>query len=150
MTSGPEYVEVPITLQAKTSQAIVVTGMTLNVTSSKAVPSHGSVVKATGCGGGMEERIFDATPPSTPSSVQPQIVSGKADGVGFPYKVTSGDPEQLSVRLNPVDRDILFTITITWISDGEIKRTTIDDNGIGYHVMGSGNLPVFSTGDLYN
>ncbi|AOR35795.1 hypothetical protein BFF78_36215 [Streptomyces fodineus] len=139
----------PITLQAVTDQAIVVTGMSLNVTSSEAVPTRGSIIKATDCGGGVDERLYEVTLPSVASAVQPRIVGTGANGVGFPYKVTSGDPEQLTVRLNPVDRDIRFSVTVTWVSDGEINTSKLDNDGHGYRVMGAGNLPQYAEKDLH-
>ncbi|WP_330260905.1 hypothetical protein OG586_35185 [Streptomyces murinus] len=150
LTNGPEYVEMPITLQAATDQAIVVTGMSVNVTSSEAVPTRGSIIKTTGCGGGVDERLYEVTPPAVASSVQPRIEGTGANGVGFPYKVTSGDPEQLTVRLNPVDRDIWFTVTVTWVSGGEIHTSNLDNNGRGYRVMGAGKLPQYTEKDLYH
>ncbi|MEU6510548.1 hypothetical protein [Streptomyces sp. NPDC046942] len=150
LAKGADYVEMPITLQAATDQAIVVTGMSLNVTSSQAVPTRGSLIKPEGCGGGVDERLYEVTTPSVPTSVQPRIVGTGAKGVGFPYKVTSGDPEQLTVRLDPVDRDIRFTVTVTWVSDGEINTSTLDNNGRGYRVMGAGNLPQYTEKDLYH
>ncbi|MCH0542453.1 hypothetical protein I3F58_23445 [Streptomyces sp. MUM 203J] len=122
LTGGPEYVEIPITLHASTGQVIVVTGITLDVTSSEGVPKRGSIIKQDGCGGGMDKRLYEVTLPSEPTSVQPQVVGAGGNGVGFPYKVTSGDPEQLSVRLNPVERDVRFTLTVSWVSDGEISN----------------------------
>ncbi|MFF1681079.1 hypothetical protein ACFVYG_34180 [Streptomyces sp. NPDC058256] len=152
-----EDVSMPITMQALTDQAIVVTGMTLNALSSKAVPRHGSIVDGEGCGGGIDERLYGVTLPTVPSSVQPQIVGKRENGVTFPYKVTSDDPEVLTVRLNPVDRDVRFTVTVDWVSEGEIGSTTLDNkpdgsdsrNGSGYRVMGAGNLPVYELSDLY-
>ena len=149
LTNGPEYVEVPITLQAATDQAIVVTGMTLNVTLSKPVPQRGSIIKANGCGGGIDERLYEVTLPSAPLSVQPHVVGTGSGGVAFPYKVTKGDPEQLAVRLNPLDRDTQFTVTVTWVSDGEIRTSTLDNDGRGYRVMGAGGLPRYAETDLY-
>ncbi|ROP44155.1 hypothetical protein EDD94_7937 [Streptomyces sp. PanSC9] len=149
LTNGPEYVEMPITLQAATDQAIVVTGMTLNVMSSKAVPKRGTIIRSTDCGGGVDERLYEVTPPPVASAVQPRIVGRGANGVGFPYKVTSGDPEQLTLRLNPVERDIHFSVTITWVSDGEIHTSKLDNEGRGYRVMGAGNLPQYSEKDLH-
>lgn len=153
-----EDVSLPITMQALTDQAIIVTGMTLNVLSSKAVPEHGSIVDGEGCGGGIDERRYAATLPAVPSSVQPQIVGKRENGVTFPYKVTSDDPEVLTVRLNPVDRDVRFTVTVDWVSEGEISSTTLDNKpegsrlrkGSGYRVMGAGKLPVYELSDLHS
>ncbi|MFD9813719.1 hypothetical protein [Streptomyces sp. NPDC059080] len=150
LTKGPEHVEIPITLQAATSQAIVVTGMSLNVTSSKPVPQSGSIVKASDCGGGVDERLYEVTLPTVQTSAQPRVVGMGKNGVGFPYKVTSGDPEQLTVRLKPVDRDIRFTVTVTWVSDGETSTSTLDNDGHGYRVMGPGNLVQYAPIDLYH
>ncbi|GES31004.1 hypothetical protein AB0G60_09335 [Streptomyces angustmyceticus] len=130
---------VHVTLQAKTGQAIVVTGAQVSVLSSRSLPERGAVVKATDCGGGMDERAFDVDLRATPVALKPTVERTAQGAVvrsrDFPYKVSSGDPEQLAFHVKNVDRDVRFAITLKWVSEGEPGRTRLDNGGRGYRVM---------------
>ncbi|MFG2173753.1 hypothetical protein ACGFMO_20685 [Streptomyces niveus] len=51
-----EPADLSLTLQAKTSQAVVVTGLQIKVLSNKPLPESGVMVGVEGCGGGMTPR----------------------------------------------------------------------------------------------
>lgn len=126
------------TLQGESGQAIVVTGAEVTVLSSEPLPATGSVI-ADECGGGVDERVFDVDFSQSPVTVEPQIrrtANGTTVGRDFPFKVSSGDPEQFTFDLQNIDRDVRFAITLKWVSNGEPGSTRLDNGGRGYRVMG--------------
>ncbi|MEU4886350.1 MULTISPECIES: hypothetical protein [Streptomyces] len=151
--AGSEPVEMPITLQAKTSQAIVVSGLEVRVLSRVEVPVNGSIIEPDGCGGLMSERRFDVNLKSLPASIEPHVDRRKGgsgdDVVDFPFKITSNDPEQVLLLLDPIDEDIRFSVKVEWVSGGEYGSVTLDNDGRGYRVIGPGNLPSYPKAELY-
>ncbi|MEV6175358.1 hypothetical protein AB0L99_45155 [Streptomyces sp. NPDC051954] len=141
-------VELPLTLQAKTSQAVVITGVKVKVLSNTALPASGVIVNPDGCGGGMTPRVFDVDLTATPVPVQP-VASGDGETVDFPLKVSDSDPEQLSLQLDPGDHDVRFTVQVEWVADGEYGSEVLDNNGLGYRVMGNGDIPAYDKAELY-
>ncbi len=144
---------VNVTVQAPTSQAIVLTGAKVSVLSARPLPARGSVVDAE-CGGGMDERAFDVDLRTDPVSVRPSEVRTGQGGViksrDFPFKVSSGDPEQFVFNVKNVARDVRFAITFSWVSDGQPGSTRLDNGGRGFHVMGlPKNLPRYSRVDVF-
>ncbi|MEU5060179.1 MULTISPECIES: hypothetical protein [unclassified Streptomyces] len=140
--------EFPITLQAKTEQSIVITGVQVKVLSSKAIPRRGLILEPDGCGALVWPRTFTVNligAPITTKPVKPD--TGKAP-VDFPFKVSTKDPEQVTLQLAPGDRDIRFTVKVEWVTDGEPGSKLLDNGGKGYRVMGRGNLPTYSQAKL--
>ncbi|TBO59531.1 hypothetical protein EYS09_11630 [Streptomyces kasugaensis] len=145
-------VSVIATLQAGTDQAIVVTGAKVSVLSSGSLPGQGTVIHDE-CGGGVDERAFDLDFSQNPVTVKPQIqhtANSAKTGRDFPFKVSSGDPEQFVFHVAKLRRDVRFAITLSWVSDGEPGTTRLDNGGRGYHVMGNPQgLPSYPVSALY-
>ncbi|MEU6252461.1 hypothetical protein [Streptomyces sp. NPDC047043] len=145
---GYRPAELPLTLQAKTDEAIVVTGVEVEVRSSQDSPTLGTVTDPHGCGGGMNARKFDVRLTQTPVPVVAAAGSG-SKAKDFPFTVSASDPKQLSLRLDPSDQDIRFSVKVEWVADGEYGSVTLDnddarepaDRGQGYRVMGRPELP---------
>ncbi|MFE9842102.1 hypothetical protein [Streptomyces goshikiensis] len=140
-----QVVTASVTLQAKTDQSIVVTGVRVDVISVKPVPHTGQVIDAEGCGSGIDVRPFDVDLASHPVSVKPTLTK-RADGgqkraPGFPFKVSSKDPEQLELMFPSVQGDVRFSMTVDWVSEGKPGSVKLDNGGAGYRVMGLGGLP---------
>ncbi|MFJ8001143.1 hypothetical protein ACIQ7D_29130 [Streptomyces sp. NPDC096310] len=140
--------ELSLTLQAKTSQAVVVTGVKVKVLSNRAVPSSGFVVYGE-CGGGMTPRRFDVSLAKTPVPVRPAAPAKGDEVVDFPFKVADSDPEQLTLQLRPGERDIRFTVEVEWVADGEHGSKILDNAGQGFRVMGTGDLPTYGYGEMF-
>ncbi|MFD7082992.1 hypothetical protein [Streptomyces sp. NPDC059918] len=140
-----EAVTAPLTLQAKTDQSIVVTGVRVDVIAAKPVPTTGQVIDAEDCGSGIDVRPFDVDLASQPVSVRPTVTKGadgsQKRGPDFPFKVSSEDPEQLELRFPSVQGDVRFSITVDWVSEGKPGSVKLDNDGAGYRVMGLGGLP---------
>ncbi|GAA2615717.1 hypothetical protein GCM10010304_81350 [Streptomyces roseoviolaceus] len=150
--TADDPVTIHATLQGESGQAIVVTGAEVTVLSSEPLPKTGSVIDAE-CGGGIDERTFDVDFSQSPVAVEPQIRSvanGTTMGRDFPFKVSSGDPEQFTFDLKNVSRDVSFAITLKWVSNGEPGSTRLDNGGRGYRVMGlPTKVPRYPLGALY-
>lgn len=137
-----------LTLQAKTSQAVVVTGLRIKILSSKPLPEAGVMISPDGCGGPMIPRKFVIGLTKSPVSVDP-VAPDSGELVDFPLKVADSDPEELELHLAPGDRDVRFTVAVEWVADGEGGSTVLDNDGKGYRVMGKPDLPVYAPKDLY-
>lgn len=139
---------VSLTLQAKTSQAVVVTGLKIKILSSEPLPESGVMVTVEGCGGPMSPRVFEVGLTKSPVSVDPVAPDG-GELVDFPLKVSDSDPEELELLLVPGDRDVRFSVAVEWVADGEGGSTVLDNDGRGYRVMGKPDLPTYTPKDLY-
>ncbi|MFE0765250.1 hypothetical protein [Streptomyces smyrnaeus] len=131
--------ELFVTVQAKTSQAIVITDAKVSVLSRKPLPKRGFIKPPPGCGGGMTLRPFEVNL-KDPASVRPlteRTGQGKVKkGRDFPFKVSSSDPEQFVFQVKRVRQDVRFELTLNWVSEGETGTTRFDNGGRGYRVMG--------------
>lgn len=139
---------ITLTLQAKTSQAVVVTGVQFKILSSKPLPASGLLVSPEGCGGGMTPRRFEVGLTKSPVSIDP-VAPDSGELVDFPLKVADSDPEGLELLLAPGNRDIRFTVAVEWVADGESGSTVLDNDGKGYRLMGKPDLPTYAVKDLY-
>ncbi|MCF3961666.1 hypothetical protein [Streptomyces fuscigenes] len=155
ITTTESWPVVSATLQAKTDQAIVVTGAKISVLSQGPLPKRGMVVDVTGCGSGLDPRAFDLDLRTSPAILKPTIEhtaqGGTVKSRNFPFKVSSGDPEQFAFNVRHVTGDVRFAITLTWVSDGEPGTTRLDNGGRGYRVMSlPKNLPHYSFAEFLN
>ncbi|MFH8569281.1 hypothetical protein [Streptomyces sp. NPDC017993] len=137
----------PITLQAKTDEAIMVIGVEVNVVSSKPPPTDGRVAEPMGCPAALKGRAFDVDLTRIPSPVvAPAGKAGSHQATDLPFTVTAEDPEQLNLRLRPGSRDVRFTVKVEWVADGKYGSVTLNgdedrdgDGEPGYRVMGPGD-----------
>ncbi|GAA0927490.1 MULTISPECIES: hypothetical protein [Streptomyces violaceusniger group] len=141
--------ELPITLQSAANQAIVVTGVKIQVLSNKKLPRRGLIIDPDGCGGLLFPRTFAVDLTRAPITATPVPPDTGKNPVDFPFKVSANDPEQLTLRLDPGNRDIRFTVEVNWVTDGEPGKKILDNGGNGYRVMGRSNLPSYQRGKLY-
>ncbi|MGW0560722.1 hypothetical protein ACWDZ4_08805 [Streptomyces sp. NPDC003016] len=138
----------PVTLQAKTDEAVMVIGVEVSVVSSGSPPEGGAVAEPKGCPVVLKGRAFDVDLTRTPTPVVPAV--DEADGrqsADLPFTVTADDPEQLNLRLSPGGKDVRFTVKVEWVADGKYGSVTLNgeeedrgrDGGSGYRVMGQGD-----------
>ncbi|MET9593098.1 hypothetical protein ABZY45_19430 [Streptomyces sp. NPDC006516] len=146
-SSDDDPADLALTLQAKTSQAIVVTGVTVRRLSAGPVPRAGSIVNME-CGGSMSPRVFDVDLMATQIRLRP-VSSDGSKAVGFPLKVSDSDPEQLSLKLLPGSHDVRFSVEVNWISEGEAHSETVADGAPVLRVTGPGRLPVYSYAETF-
>jgi len=142
--------ELPLTLQTKTSQAIVVTGLTVRVLSRRSLPDSGLVIDSYFNGAPqVPTHVFEVDLTRSVQTLASQSQDDKEDFpyvvedevTDFPYKVSDSDPAQLVLLLDPGQRDVRFIVEVEWVSDGERGSEVLDNHGQGYRVMGQGDLP---------
>ncbi|RII06971.1 hypothetical protein DSC45_34655 [Streptomyces sp. YIM 130001] len=88
----------------------------------------------------MTPRVFTVDLTKSPAQARPEKSPGKKSA-DFPLKVSDSDPEQVSLLLEPGDREIRFAVEVMWIAGGESGVEVLDNNGLGFRVMGDGNIP---------
>ncbi|MCQ4211522.1 hypothetical protein [Streptomyces longispororuber] len=142
---GDDPATLALTLQARTSEAIVVTGVTIHRVSAGPVPRKGSVIEME-CGGALSPRVFNV------DLMRPQIrlvpvAKGAGKAVDFPFTVSAGDPEELDLQMFPGGHDVRFSVEVHWISEGEEHSETVMDGTQAFRVIGPGRLPTYSFGD---
>lgn len=134
----------PLVLQAKTDEAIVVTGIRVNVLSAEALPKDGEEPSPPGnCVVTAHEPMFDVNLTQTPVSVVSTARRAEPDRTDFPFTVSADHPKQLTLRINPGKRDVRFSLKVEWVADGEYGSAILDNGidrdprkGHGYRVTG--------------
>ncbi|MFF4838257.1 helix-turn-helix domain-containing protein [Streptomyces sp. NPDC001315] len=141
---------VQVTIQGRTEQSVLLTGMRLTVTSRKNAPAKGITVGYGQCGGGVSERRFDIdlskTPPTWKAKPARDDFTDEvtAPAVVFPYKISLTDPEVFNlttVKGCGAGIDCTFTIDLVWVADGKTGHTTVDNNGTGFRDITPTGLP---------
>lgn len=140
---------VEATIQGRTQQSVILTGMRVQVTSREPAPTHGIVVSYGECGGGVEVRNFDLDLSRTPPTytAKPADNFGKVTpAVKFPYKISLSDPEVF--KLTPVkgcgpNKDCTYTVTLQWVADGKTGTTVLDNHGKGFRDLNPKDLPAY-------
>ncbi|MDN3022634.1 hypothetical protein [Streptomyces sp. S.PB5] len=131
-----------VTLQAPSATAIVVTGVTAELMSSRPLPTSGTLREPFGCGAAMAQRAFDVRLDGRGSTVR--AAEGSAD---FPFKVAGADPEYLEFQVRTeLPREVRFRLRVSWVTQGEARESVLDDGGKGYRLMGPNRLPSFRPG----
>ena len=133
--------DMTVTLQAETSHAIVVDDIRVKVLENRPLPSSGVAANGGGCGGNMEQDFFDIRLNDVSPSVNP-ATNYSGERFDFPFKVSASDPESIALRLYPGKRDITFSLTVHWISEGEDQETVVKHDTNRFRVLGySSRLP---------
>lgn len=127
---------VTVTLQSEAKEPIIITSAQVNVLSRQVPP-----VAVGKCVSAQKVRAFSVNL----DKENPTLVRSKSkddDEVpGFPYKVSSGDPEVLSLEFVTRRDEVRFTITINWVQAGKKQSTTLDHDGKGYLVTPVRRVP---------
>ncbi|MFD0036958.1 hypothetical protein ACFVIZ_04845 [Streptomyces anulatus] len=120
---------VTVTLQSEAKEPIIITGAQVNVLSRQVPP-----IAVGHCVSAQDVRAFSANlDKENPTLVRPKNEDGD-EVPGFPYKVSSGDPEVLSLKFVTKRDEVRFSITINWVQAGKKQSTTLDHDGKGYLV----------------
>jgi hypothetical protein len=140
---------VQVTVQGRTRQSVILTGMRVDVTSSRPAPQHGIVVSYGQCGGGVDVRHFDLDL----SAVPPTYTAKPADNFGkitpaveFPYTISLDDAEVF--ELVPAkgcgkNKDCTYTVTLQWVADGKVGTTVVNNHGQGFRDLSPDRLPAY-------
>ncbi|MEO3751950.1 helix-turn-helix transcriptional regulator [Streptomyces sp. B6B3] len=137
---------VEITLQGRSSTAVVLQALHVRVVE-RAAPARGNVLRMNdGCGGALTPRFFDvdldaARPVAR--SVAGNDTGTEIPAVTFPYRVSADDPEVLLVDARTVDCDCRWYLELEWSSQGRSGSVRIDDHGSPFRTSGVEGLPQY-------
>ncbi|MEV4440961.1 hypothetical protein AB0K09_18470 [Streptomyces sp. NPDC049577] len=145
---------VDMTVQGRTEESVLLTGMEVNVLRSAPPPTHGVIINtAFGCGGAEPQRPFTADFGHRPVKVTAD--AGQDDDgkpippVRFPFKVSLTDPEDFLVHAKNIAGDCAFAIVLHWVADGKAGTTTLDNGGKGFRLISTNSLPSYRfNGDM--
>lgn len=135
-------VTLPLVLQAKTDQAVMVTGIKVKVLSDVPLPKDGQKPSPATCTGTAHEPMFDVNLTQSPVPVVPTAKKAESNRTDFPFTVSADAPKQLSLRINPGKGDVRFALKVEWVAGGEYGSATLGNDrdprteGSGYHVAG--------------
>lgn len=139
---------VNVTVQGTSAQAVILTGITIDVVSRRA-PLSGTHV-AEPCGDAFWARYFDVELDADPPAIGPSLdrrVEVALEGteqpepIDFPYTVDAGDPELFSLLARTGSCDCEWTATLHWQDRGSDGQTAITDDGKPFRVTATGNGP---------
>jgi hypothetical protein len=119
----------PLVLQAKTDEAIVVTGIKVNVLSDETPSKDGEEPSPDNCAGHAHDPMFDVNLTQTPVPVVSTARRAEPDRTDFPFTISADHPKQLTLRINPGKRDVRFSLKVEWVADGEYGSAILD-NGV--------------------
>lgn len=135
---------VRITVQGKTSSAVVLEALRVRVVGRSAPVERNVYFMDNGCGGSLTPRSFDVNLDASRPVAAPR--SGH-DGenaipaVRFPYRVSVSDPEVLLVTGRTVSCDCRWYLELEWSSGGRTGAVRIDDHGGPFRTSAITGMP---------
>ncbi|MFJ3164372.1 hypothetical protein [Streptomyces kanasensis] len=119
---------VEVTIQNPSDKAIVLTRLEISVKKRTEPVPNSLMHVGTGCGEGLQERLFSIDLDAGNPKLSPQIDASGKRTPDFPYKVSSDDPEVF--KLNGYSEKMVeWTATLHWVADGKEGKTEIDNGG---------------------
>ncbi|MEU5070907.1 helix-turn-helix domain-containing protein [Streptomyces asoensis] len=143
--------DVEITVQGRTSTAVVLTALRVRVVG-RAAPLPGVVyAMEQGCGGDLTERYFavdlDKDRPVA-RSVAGNDAGTPIPAVSLPYRVSSTDPEVLLVTARTATCACDWYLELDWSSQGRTGTVRVDDHGRPFRTSGIEGLPRYWYGNV--
>ncbi|WP_371476787.1 helix-turn-helix domain-containing protein [Kitasatospora sp. NBC_00315] len=141
---------VGISVQGRTEAAVVLEALRVRVVG-RAAPMTGIVYSTgQGCGGDEAPRSFAVDLDMDRPIARP--VQGSENGtsvpaVNIPYRVSSQDPEVLTVDARTTGCDCRWYLELDWSSVGRTGTERIDDHGLPFRTSGIGGLPHYWYGE---
>jgi hypothetical protein len=136
---------VEISVQGKTSAAVVLESLRVRVVGRTAALAQGNVYAMDrGCGGEMTPRYFGVDLDKDRPIAHP--VPGSDMGtpipaMRLPYRVSAEDPEVLLVTAETANCDCRWYLELEWSSQGRTGTVRIDDRGRPFRTTGIKGLP---------
>ncbi|MFF9087435.1 helix-turn-helix domain-containing protein [Streptomyces sp. NPDC014991] len=136
---------VEISVQGKTSTAVVLEALRVRVVGRTAAPATGNVYAMDrGCGSEMSPRYFGVDLDKDRPVARP--VPGSDMGtpipaMRLPYRVSAADPEVLLVTAETATCDCRWYLELEWSSQGRTGTVRIDDHGRPFRTTGIKGLP---------
>ncbi len=138
---------VKITVQGKTSTAVVLEALRVRV-AGRAAPVEGtSYAMDHGCGGALTPRYFDVDLDKDRPIARP--ADGNDSGttipaMKLPYRVSAEDPEVLLVDARTDGCDCTWYLELDWSSQGRTGTVRIDDHGRPFRTTSTKGLPNYA------
>lgn len=139
--------QLAITVQTPAAEDVILTSLTVHVTR-RSLPPHSGVTVAPYCGsspaGPLQVGDFQINLDADP--VQVAAVSPNPWGSApsrFPFKVGPNDPVDFQFGIADTTCDCEFTVAVDWVEDGRAGQTVVADTNGPFHVVPSGNYPVY-------
>ncbi|MDC0773732.1 transcriptional regulator [Streptomyces sp. HD] len=138
---------VEITVQGRTSTAVVLDALRVRVVGRSAPVEGTSYAMDHGCGGALTPRYFDVDLDKDRPIARP--VAGNDTGtpipaMKLPYRVSAEDPEVLLVDAQTVSCDCSWYLELDWSSQGRTGTARIDDHGRPFRTTSTKGLPRYS------
>ncbi|WP_327723233.1 transcriptional regulator [Streptomyces europaeiscabiei] len=138
---------VEITVQGRTSAAVVLTALRVRVVGRTAPAEGNAYAMDQGCGGRVSPRYFDVDLDKNRPIARP-VDGADLDvplpAVRFPYSVSAEDSEVLTVSAQTETCDCLWYLELEWSSEGRTGTVRIDDNGRPFRTTGIKGLPRYT------
>jgi hypothetical protein len=123
-----------VTLQGRSQKAVVLTGISIDV-SARRNPPAGTLLTSE-CGGPGAFRYLAADLDSDPPVITTELGAGdppsgmeNAGPIKFPYIVSASEPEVFEIDASTTECDCDWTARVSWQSDGRSGSITISNNG---------------------
>jgi hypothetical protein len=124
------------TIQGRSSRAVVLMGLTVQVLSRRAPPTGAYPVFIGQCGG-IDPDLYTANLDATPVRIDVRVgeaVGGDGEArlvrpPPFPHKISAGEPEVWRIQARTKDCDCQWVGYLHWASAGREGTLRIDDHG---------------------
>lgn len=128
----PDGSAVALTGQNSSSAEVVVTGIRVQLRSSRTAVLRAEPDRAVSCPNDpLPLRNFGVDLEETAPQVRPNArrlrPGGAAETTSFPYRVRRGEPEVFLIGLSSKNCDCRFALVVDWVANGEQKSTTTGD-----------------------
>ncbi|AYN43143.1 XRE family transcriptional regulator [Streptomyces dangxiongensis] len=139
---------VEISVQGKTSTAVVLEALRVRVVGRTAAPPEGNVYAMDqGCGADMSPRYFGVDLDKDRPIARPvpgSDMGAPIPAMRLPYRVSATDPEVLLVTAETATCDCRWYLELEWSSQGRTGTVRIDDHGRPFRTTGIKGLPHYS------
>ncbi len=115
-----------VTIQGTVDRAVVLLGMDVEVITRKPA-QHGAMLPPN-CASDLKPRFFTVDLDAQRPTLTADAKGSAGPTIGFPYKVTTDDPEQWYIEA-ATDQEVQWHLKLRWSSGAQQGVIVIDDNG---------------------
>ncbi|WNO73099.1 helix-turn-helix transcriptional regulator [Streptomyces sp. AM8-1-1] len=121
-----------LTVTGKAQESVVLNAVHVRVVARKAPLAWQTYSMGEGCGSGITPQTF-AVDLDKPRPIVRPVAGQQGDAVvpakGFPYKVSSGDPQVLNLDLKTEAHDVSWYLEVDWSVGDRHGTVRVDDDG---------------------
>ncbi|WP_157440447.1 hypothetical protein [Actinokineospora inagensis] len=134
--------ELAVTVQGLVGKTVVLQSMRVDVVRRSPAPAGDYLPNS--CQGEVPRRQYRLD-----LDVEPPRVVLEPGNVGFPYRVSDVEPEQLQMTPMVTDGDVEWRLRLAWTSGADSGELVVDDNGKPFHIAGGAQARAFCV-DAHN